>query len=200
MENLEKLYDIMFDVIKKSSSSHVEYTEIPLPVYYVNLRSLYKNAIEAGIFDYVAGLTAGSSAFCFRYAIVCDERIKNNSELLFILHHEAGHIINGDIIGESLCDEEREYAADRHAYDVTHHIPDFNKIIVDYGIHCFDEFTDQEINEITSGNFSGLEDYRMIAEKMLFEGESEEALTLRKLKLQEYINSKNEFNYYVVLK
>lgn len=198
MENLENLYNIMFDVIKRSSSSHVEYTEIPLPVYYVNLRTLYKNAIEAGIFDYIASLTAGSSAFCCKFAIVCDERIRDDSELSFILHHEAGHIINGDIIGESSCDEEKEYVADCHAYDVTHHIPDFNKIIIDYGIHCFDEFTDQEISEITY--FSGLEDYRMTAEKMLSEGESEEALTLRKLKMQDYINSKNEFkHYYIVL-
>ena len=199
MENLKEIYDIMFDVIKSSSSSHEEYTGIPLPVYFVNLHDLYKNAIEVGIFDYIAGLTAGSSTFCFRFAIVCDERIKDDSELLFILYHEAGHILNGDIY-ESSCDEEKEYAADRHAYDVTHHIPDFNKIVLDYGIHCFDEFTDQEINEMTSGNFSGLEDYKMTAEKMLSEGESEEALILRKLKLQEYINSKNEFDCYVVLK
>lgn len=199
MENLEEIYDIMLDVIKRSSSSYEEYTGILLPVYYVNLHDLYKNAIESGIFEYVAGLTAGSSAYCFRFAIVCDERIKNSDELMFILYHEMGHIINGDIIGESSCDEEKEYAADRHAYDMTHHIPDFNKIVLDYGIHCFDEFTDQEINEITSGGFSCLEDYRMTAEKMLSEGESEEALTLRKLKLQEYINSKNEFNEYVVL-
>ncbi len=199
MENLKEIYDVMFDVIKRSSSSQEEYTGIPLPVYFVNLRSLYKNAIEAGIFDYIAGLTAGSSTFCFRFAIVCDERIKNDSELLFILYHEAGHIINGDIIGESSGDEEREYAADRYAYDMTHHIPDFGKMVIDYGIHCFDEFSDQEINEITLGNFSGLEDYRMTAEKMLSEGKSEEVLTLRKLKMQEYINSKNEFDYYVVL-
>jgi len=195
MENLREINDdIMLYVIKRSSSSHEEYTGIPLPVYFVDLRDLYKNAIEVGIFDYIADLTAGSSAFCFRYGIVCDERIKNNSELAFILHHEAGHILNGDIY-EPSDDDEKEYAADRHAYDVTHHIPDFSKMIIDYAIHCFDEFTDQEINEITSGNFSGLEDYRMTAEKMLSESECGEALTLRKLKLQEYINSKNEFNY-----